>query len=136
LPIGTCDDAVNLNFTHQFNGREFLLTGLTVANINGACNGQTLHVYLNIRSTGSLYLSGNYAASDVIDCEFQIHDLAAGDTNSRKLKDVGDNPNDLTMLLGSCQNKGLNGESTGNPIAFNQISARDLDTTFGFQIAS
>ena len=136
LPIGTCDDAVNLNFTHQFNGREFLLTGLTIANLNGACNGQTLHVYLNIRSSGALYLSGNYVASDVIDCEFQISDLAAGDTNSRKLKDVGDNPNDLTMLLGSCANKGLNGESAGNPIAFNQISARDLDTTFGFQIAS
>lgn len=136
LPIGTCDDAVNLNFTHQFNGREFLLTGLTIANLNGACNGQTLHVYLNIRSTGALNLTGNYIASDVIDCEFQISDLAAGDTNSRKLKDVGDNPNDLTMLLGSCSNKGLNGESAGNPIAFNQISARDLDTTFGFQIAS
>jgi hypothetical protein len=135
LPIGTCDDAVNLNFTHQFNGREFLLTGLTIANLNGACNGQNLHVYLNIRATGDLNLSGHYVAADVIDCEFQIHDLAAGDTNSRKLKDVGD-PNDLTTLLGSCQNKGENGQSGGDPITFNQISARDLDTTFGFQIAS
>ena len=135
LPIGTCDDAVNLNFTHQFNGREFLLTGLTIANLNGACNGQNLHVYLNIRATGALNLSGNYVASDVIDCEFQIHDLVTGDTNARKLKDVGD-PNDLTTLLGSCQNKGLNGQSAGDPITFNQISARDLDTTFGFQIAS
>ena len=135
LPIRTCDDAVNLNFTHQFNGREFLLTGLTIANLNGNCNSQTLHVFLNIRTTGDLNLTGHYVAGDVIDCEFLIHDLVAGDGNARKLKDIGD-VNDANLLLGSCQNKGANGAQDPVSIAFNQIGARDLDTTFGFQIAS
>ena len=135
LPIGTCDDAVNLNFTHQFNGREFLLTGLTIANLNGNCNSQMLHIFLNIRTTGDLNLTGHYVAGDVIDCEFLIHDLVAGDGNARKLKDNGD-VNDANLLLGSCQNKGANGAQDPVSIAFNQIGARDLDTTFGFQIAS
>jgi hypothetical protein len=135
LPIGTCDDAVNLNFTHQFNGREFLLTGLTIANLNGNCNSQTLHVFLNIRATGDLNMTGHYVAGDVIDCEFLIHDLVAGDGNARKLKDIGD-VNDANLLLGSCQNKGASGAQDPVAIAFNQIGARDLDTTFGFQIAS
>ena len=119
--IGTCDGNASVSFTFpvRWSGTEFFFRSIGISDVDSACNGATLRVYLKVKASGTLFVdSGQYDLGDVFTCSLPL--TSAGSFT-------------LTQSL-SCSRESSGGSSRA-PISLGEIGTRDLLGTVGFEIA-
>ena len=119
--IGTCDGNASVSFTFpvRWSGSEFFFKNIGISDVDSACSGATLRVYLKVKGSGTLYVNlGQYDFGDVITCSLPL-------TNAGSFT--------LNQTL-SCARESSAGTSL-TPIDLGEIGTRDLLGAIGFEIA-
>lgn len=72
ISLSSCDDNVNVSPKSEFDGTKFTVSAVTLSNVNSACDGSKLVVYIPIKSSGTLKgTPGLYIYSDLIVCTIE-----------------------------------------------------------------
>jgi hypothetical protein len=138
LNVGTCATSVNVNLNRQFTGTQFLLTGVSISGIPAACGtatpSDTLTVYLPIKSTGAKIgpVGSNYSVTSPA----QQIKCTIGGLNAAMLPSASNTITLQDSVSGAVPAAVCRNITTNQSILIGDISAQDLGTTIGLEIAN
>lgn len=105
--VGACDSSVHISLQTTFTVT-FLMNSITLDQLDGACNGQTLTTTLKIKSAPIDDTSGAYQAGDIYICTKSLSLTASSANNS------------VTLTSSDCVNQRTNAHN------FNSVLASDV----------
>ena len=119
VSIGSCDPEVKLTLQSNYVGGDFMMAGVTLSELSGTCNNQTVSIYLNVKAVGDgvekFGTANTYQLADVIICTRVLSITAGSATN--------------TVVLGTadCENQNTVDEDDARAnFVLGDMSARDM----------
>ena len=116
VSIGSCDPEVKLTLQSNYVGGDFMMAGVTLSELSGLCNNQTVSIYLNVKAVGDgvekFGTANTYQLADVIICTRVLSITAGSATN--------------TVVLGSAHCTNQNTAGARASFVLGDMSARDM----------
>jgi hypothetical protein len=116
VSIGACDPEVKLTLQSNYTGGDFMMAGVTLSELSGLCNNQTVSIYLNVKAVGEgvekFGTANTYQLADVIICT-QVLSITAGSATN-------------TVVLGTAHCTNQNVAGTRANFVLGDMSARDM----------
>jgi len=116
VSIGACDPEVKLTLQSNYTGGDFMMAGVTLSELSGLCNNQTVSIYLNVKAVGEgvekFGTANTYQLADVIICT-QVLSITAGSATN-------------TVVLGTAHCTNQNTAGTRANFVLGDMSARDM----------
>jgi hypothetical protein len=116
VSIGACDPEVKLTLQSNYTGGDFMMAGVTLSELSGLCNNQTVSIYLNVKAVGEgvekFGTANTYELADVIICT-QVLSITAGSAT-----------NTVDLGTAHCTNQNMAG--TRANFVLGDMSARDM----------
>lgn len=116
VSIGSCDPEVRLTLQSNYTGGDFMMAGVTLSELSGLCNNQTVSIYLNVKAVGEgvekFGTANTYQLADVIICT-QVLSITAGSATN-------------TVVLGTAHCTNQNTAGTRANFVLGDMSARDM----------
>ena len=116
VSVGSCDPEVRLTLQSNYTGGDFMMAGITLSELSGLCNNQTVSIYLNVKAVGEgvekFGTANTYQLADVIICT-QVLSITAGSATN-------------TVVLGTAHCTNQNTAGTRANFVLGDMSARDM----------
>ena len=116
VSVGSCDPEVRLTLQSNYTGGDFMMAGVTLSELSGLCNNQTVSIYLNVKAVGEgvekFGTANTYQLADVIICT-QVLSITAGSATN-------------TVVLGTAHCTNQNVAGTRANFVLGDMSARDM----------
>jgi len=116
VSIGACDPEVKLTLQSNYTGGDFMMAGVTLSELSGLCNNQTVSIYLNVKAVGEgvekFGTANTYQLADVIICT-QVLSITPGSATN-------------TVVLGTAYCTNQNVAGTRANFVLGDMSARDM----------
>ena len=116
VSVGSCDEEVKLTLQSNYTGGDFMMAGVTLSELSGLCNNQTVSIYLNVKAVGEgvekFGTANTYQLADVIICT-QVLSITAGSATN-------------TVVLGTAHCTNQNTAGTRANFVLGDMSARDM----------
>ncbi|MBJ7506793.1 MAG: DnaJ domain-containing protein [Candidatus Nanopelagicus sp.] len=116
VSIGSCDPEVRLTLQSNYTGGDFMMAGVTLSELSGLCNNQTVSIYLNVKAVGAgvekFGTANTYQLADVIICT-QVLSITPGSATN-------------TVVLGTAHCTNQNTAGTRANFVLGDMSARDM----------
>jgi len=116
VSVGSCDPEVRLTLQSNYTGGDFMMAGVTLSELSGLCNNQTVSIYLNVKAVGEgvekFGTANTYELADVIICT-QVLSITAGSATN-------------TVVLGTAHCTNQNVAGTRANFVLGDMSARDM----------
>ena len=116
VSVGSCDPEVRLTLQSNYTGGDFMMAGVTLRELSGLCNNQTVSIYLNVKAVGEgvekFGTANTYQLADVIICTRVLSITPGSATN--------------TVVLGTAHCTNQNVAGTRANFVLGDMSARDM----------
>ena len=116
VSIGSCDPEVKLTLQSNYVGGDFMMAGVTLSELSGLCNNQTVSIYLNVKAVGEGVVkfgtANTYELADVIICT-RVLSITAGSAKN-------------TVVLDSAHCTNQNTAGARASFVLGDMSARDM----------
>ena len=116
VSVGSCDEEVKLTLQSNYTGGDFMMAGVTLSELSGLCNNQTVSIYLNVKAVGEgvekFGTANTYQLADVIICT-QVLSITPGSATN-------------TVVLGTAHCTNQNTAGTRANFVLGDMSARDM----------
>jgi len=116
VSVGSCDPEVRLTLQSNYTGGDFMMAGVTLSELSGLCNNQTVSIYLNVKAVGEgvekFGTANTYQLADVIICT-QVLSITPGSATN-------------TVVLGTAHCTNQNVAGTRANFVLGDMSARDM----------